>query len=104
MSPEIEAALARLEAALGTLEGAVARHLDVDGRTTDLETELQIMGDDRSRLALDLEGASAQLARMGGAVEHVGRRVQMAIGTVETVLARAETAGRARLVEQRGEG
>lgn len=89
MTPELEAAMTRLHASLDMLERAVARHFDVDGRRSELETELQVMQDDRARLALDLESATAQLARMNGAVLHVGRRIQAAVGRVETVLTRA---------------
>jgi hypothetical protein len=81
-------ALARLEAALGLLEAAVARRLDGERRRSDLETELQIMQDDRVRLAGELDGATARLARNEAAVGDVERRLGRAIGAVEDVLAR----------------
>lgn len=90
MAAERDAALARLEASLGLLERAVERHFDVDRRSSDLETELQIMGDDRARLAVDLESATARLAAVESAAEHVGLRVRRAIGTLREVLAEAD--------------
>jgi hypothetical protein len=91
MSPELDAALKRLNEALGHLEAAASRPR-VGERPDDLETELQLMQDDRARLAVDLESASARLNRVEAATEHVGRRVQVAIGHVSEVLARAEAA------------
>ena len=90
MARELDAAMTRLHAALGSLDSAVARHLDIDGRTRDLETELQIMGEDRARLALELESTTARLARVQGATDHVERRVQLAVVAIRDVLGHAE--------------
>lgn len=84
----VDDALARLEAALGLLEAAVARRLDGERGRGDLETELQIMQDDRVRLAGELDGATARLRRSEAAVDDVERRLGRAIGAVEGVLAR----------------
>lgn len=88
----MEEAAKRLEVALGLLEAAVRRKLDGERRRGDLETELQIMQDDRARLAVDLDGTVARLSRMETAADEVGRRVARAIGAIEDVLARAEPA------------
>lgn len=82
-------ALKRLDAALGLLEAAVGRRLEVERRRGDLETELQIMQDDRARLAVDLDGAMARLHRAEAATEDVERRVALAMDAVRTVLDRA---------------
>lgn len=89
MAVPIEEALRRLEAALGLVEAAVARRLDGERRRGDLETELQIMQDDRARLAGELDGATARLRRTQAAVDDVEARLERAIGAVETVLTRA---------------
>jgi predicted nucleic acid-binding Zn-ribbon protein len=89
MSPDLEAAIRRLHSALGELEGAIMGRDDL-ARRTDLETELQIMQDDRARLAVDLESATARLAKVENATAHVGRRVQSAVATLRDVLSRAE--------------
>lgn len=95
MNPELAQSISRMEAALGQLEGAVTRHFDVDARRSDIETELGVMQDDRGRLAAELESATARLARVEAASEHVGRRVGLAIGSIRDVLARSDGAAEA---------
>jgi uncharacterized protein YicC (UPF0701 family) len=90
MSLTLDEAMKRLENALGLLEASVSRRLDAERRRGDLETELQIMQDDRARLAVELDGALTRLNRVEAAAEDVGHRVKVAIGAIEDVLARAE--------------
>ena len=63
MAASLEDALKRLEGAIGQIEAAVSRRLEIERRRGDLETELQIMQDDRARLAVELDGATARLNR-----------------------------------------
>ena len=91
MSSPLGDAMKRLDQALGLLEAAVARRLDAERSRGDLETELQIMQDDRSRLAVELDAALARLTRVEAAADDVGERVQRALGAVQDVLARADT-------------
>lgn len=86
MGREIDEAVARLGTALGLLEKALERRLG-EARRGDLETELQLMQDDRARLALELESATSRLGRVENAADHIGRRIGLAIGVVESVLA-----------------
>jgi hypothetical protein len=88
-----EAALRRLDGALRELEAALARRLDAERRRSDLEIELEVMQDDRARLATELDGTTARLVRAEAANDHAGRRLADAIATVEAVL--AEDAGAA---------
>jgi hypothetical protein len=90
MSLTVDDALKRLESALGLLEASVSRRLELERRRGDLETELQIMQDDRARLAVELDGALTRLNRTEAAAEDVGVRVKRAIGAIESVLERAE--------------
>ena len=90
MSFTVDDALKRLENALGLLEASVSRRLELERRRGDLETELQIMQDDRARLAVELDGALTRLNRAEAAAEDVGVRVKRAIGAIESVLERAE--------------
>ena len=90
MSLTVDDALKRLENALGLLEASVSRRLELERRRGDLETELQIMQDDRARLAVELDGALTRLNRAEAAAEDVGVRVKRAIGAIESVLGRAE--------------
>jgi chromosome segregation ATPase len=90
MSLTVDDALKRLENALGLLEASVSRRVELERRRGDLETELQIMQDDRARLAVELDGALTRLNRAEAAAEDVGVRVKRAIGAIESVLERAE--------------
>ncbi|KAA2233128.1 DUF4164 domain-containing protein [Salinarimonas soli] len=90
MAAGFDDALRRLDAAVGLVEAAVARRLDAERRRGDLETELQIMQDDRARLAMELDGAASRLGQVEAATGDVERRVGRAIDTLRDVLARAE--------------
>ena len=90
MTPTLDEAMKRFENALGLLEATVARRLESEGRRGDLETELQIMQDDRARLAVELDLALTRLHRAESAVDHAGERVRRAIGAIEDLLAGAE--------------
>lgn len=92
MQPELDAALLRLQTALESLEAATDPRTIGDARREDLETELQLMQDDRARLSVELDSSTARLNRLETATDHVGRRVGAAIGTLTDVLARAESA------------
>jgi hypothetical protein len=89
MAPTLEEAMKRLDMALGLLEASVSRRLEAEKRRGGLETELQLMQDDRARLAVELDGALTRLHRFEAAADDVGRRVRHAIGVVQTVLAQA---------------
>ena len=93
MADTLEDALQRLDGAVGQLEFAIARRLEGERRRGDLDTELQIMQDDRARLAVELDGALARLARMEAATQDVGRRVKRAAAVVREVVARADQPG-----------
>jgi predicted nucleic acid-binding Zn-ribbon protein len=88
MSVPLEQAMKRFESALGLLEASVLRRLEGERRRGDLETELQIMQDDRARLAMELDGTIARLDRVEAAAEDVGERVERAIGAIRDVLHR----------------
>lgn len=90
MAASLEDALKRLDGAIVQIEAAIARRLDVERRRGDLETELQIMQDDRARLAVELDGATARLTRAETAARDVGERVQRAVGSIQDVLARID--------------
>ena len=79
----------RLDRALGLLEVSVSRRLEAEKRRGSLDTELQLMQDDRARLAVELDGALTRLHRFEAAADDVSRRVRLAIGAVQTVLAQA---------------
>src|SRR6185503_565416 len=90
MAASLEEALRRLGGAIGQLEAVVSRRLEIERRRGDLETELQIMQDDRARLAVELDGATARLNRAESTARDVGERVQRAVGSIQDVLARID--------------
>jgi len=94
MDSELPAALLRLETALDRLEAGVGRHFDTDQRRNELEMELEVMGEDRQRLAGELDSASARITQLESAVDHVGARMGGAIGAIEDILARERAFGR----------
>ena len=86
MSNPLDEALRRLDTSLGMLEAAVSRRLAAEHARGDLETELQIMQDDRARLAVELDGAADRLGKVESATADVARRVERAISAIEEVL------------------
>jgi len=89
MTPLLDDALKRLDVAVGLLEAALSRRLEAERRRGDLDTELQLMQDDRARLAVELDGALTRLHRYEAATDDVSRRVRQAIGTIQSVLVQA---------------
>lgn len=86
----LEEALRRLDGAIGLLEATVTRRLDLERRRADLETELQLMQDDRARLAAELDGTTARLQRVEATADEVGRRVDLAALAIQQVLETAD--------------
>jgi predicted nucleic acid-binding Zn-ribbon protein len=93
MSGPLDEAMKKLESSIGLLEASVSRRLAAERTRADLETELQIMQDDRARLAVELDGASNRLGQVEAAAEDVGRRVNRAIGAIQEVIAHASASG-----------
>lgn len=84
----IDDAMARLDTAMALLEASVTRRLEADDKSSDRETELALMQEDRARLADELDAASARLARMTATTDDVEHRLDRVIGTVQGVLHR----------------
>ncbi|TVR06459.1 MAG: DUF4164 family protein [Salinarimonadaceae bacterium] len=93
MRVPLDEAMRKLEASIGLLEASVARRLANERNRVDLETELQIMQDDRARLAVELDGAVDRLGKVEAASGDVARRVDRAITSIEEVLAHADGRG-----------
>lgn len=85
-SPRLGAALSRLERAINALELAVAERLEDEMSLADLEEELNIMQDDRSRLALELDAALARAITVEKNRDEVVRRIDRASASVAAVL------------------
>jgi chromosome segregation ATPase len=82
----LESAIKRLVAAIDQLEAASERRMQAEAQRADLEEELAVMQDDRSRLAVELDGAVARSKSLESANNEVSRRLQKASATIRTVL------------------
>lgn len=82
----LDAALAELDRAMERLEAAVGRRLAGERTLTGMEDELARLGEDRSRLALDLDGAVARAGRLEDANREVSRRLVAAMESIRAVL------------------
>jgi 2-methylisocitrate lyase-like PEP mutase family enzyme len=85
----LDAALVRLAAALDRLDAASERRARADALRTNLEDELAVMHDDRSRLAVELDGAVARAKSLELATDEVARRLNAASAEIRAVLASA---------------
>jgi hypothetical protein len=84
---KFDAALLRLGRALNQLENAVAARLENDLTGAELEEELEIMEDDRSRLALELDAALTRAAIFEKTRDEVLQRLEVVGANVAAVLA-----------------
>lgn len=87
MPDSVENALKKLERAVALLEGAVALKLDSEKRKGTIELELQLMQDDRMKLAEELDGTTHRLRRIENVVANVDEHVEQVIDNIESVLA-----------------
>jgi hypothetical protein len=83
----LEGAMARLSAALHHLEAAAERQAQAIAARGDLEEEFLVLQDDRSRLAVELDGALARGRALLAASNDVSVRLDRAGATVQAVLA-----------------
>ena len=82
----LDAALGRLDRALQQLEGAVDRRVATESTVSGLEEELARLGEDRSRLAVELDGEVARAGRLEDANREVSRRLVAAMESIRAVL------------------
>jgi hypothetical protein len=90
MPEPLQAALRRLAAALDQLEAASERRVKADVLRANLEEELAVMQDDRSRLAVELDGAVARSNALELANEEAARRLKAASAAIKTALSDAD--------------
>ena len=84
--PAISQAVARLRSALGALEAAAERRLELDRGKAGAETELALMQDDRARLATELDLAMARAERLSAVNKDVDRRIDAVMVGIRGVL------------------
>ena len=85
-APALEAALGRLTAALDALEGVTERRLESDRTAATLEEEIARLGEDRSRIAQDLDQEKARSNRLEETNREVSRRLVAAMESIRAVL------------------
>jgi len=85
----LDAALKRLAAALDRLDAASDRRAKADALRANLEDELAVMQDDRSRLAVELDGAIARAKSLELANDEVARRLNDASAEIRGIFAEA---------------
>jgi Domain of unknown function (DUF4164) len=90
-TPErLAAALRRLSAALEKLEAAAEIRANAEALRANLEEELAVMQDDRSRLAVELDGSVARSMSLEAANDEVARRLKSANAALRAVLSAGE--------------
>jgi Domain of unknown function (DUF4164) len=87
----IDAALERLSRALDLLEQAAEARSEADSRRAGRDEAISVLEDDRSRLAVELDGALARNRSLEHAADEVARRLEAARATVENLLGAAES-------------
>jgi predicted RNase H-like nuclease (RuvC/YqgF family) len=83
---DIDAATRRLMGALDALERAVERRREADRDENELAARIQALGADRSRLADELDGSLVKSRRLERANREIAERLDVAIGTIRSVL------------------
>lgn len=86
----IEIASRRLTQALDALEAAVERRSETDRSEEALATQIQALGNDRARLASELDHAAARARGLEDANREVARRLAQSIETIRGMLAQDE--------------
>ncbi len=83
----IETATRRLHSALDRLADALDRRKDADRHQEALMAQLHALGNDRARLAAELDAANSRVAEVAEVGREVTRRLDVAMGTIRDVLA-----------------
>jgi hypothetical protein len=82
----VETSLRRLSLAITTLEAAVERRSERDRSLSGLENELVRTGEDRSRLAGELDQEKTRATRLEETNHEVSRRLVAAMESIRSVL------------------
>lgn len=82
----IDAATKRLVQALDALEAAVERRREADRGEQSLGAQLHALGSDRSRLAAELDEATARSREIETTNREIARRIDVAMDGIRAVL------------------
>ncbi len=86
----LEAAAARLKAALSALETAVARKLEADRGSAVTQKQIEALQQDRAHLAEELDRASEHAHQLETVNREVARRLDLTMDAIRGVLANYE--------------
>jgi hypothetical protein len=86
LPPRLDEALKRLTSALDQLDAAVARRAESDEARGNLDEELAVMQDDRSRLAVELDAALARTRALSLANDEARERLTKTAETLRAIL------------------
>lgn len=82
----VDAAARRLTQALDALEAAVERRREADQSEASLAAQIQALGDDRARLAADLDAATARGKQLETVKREVVERLDLAMQSIRHVI------------------
>ena len=82
----IEAAIKRLQDALTALDAALERRVGGEHGEAALVQQIHALDVDRSRLASELDGATARSRKLEGSNRDIAQRLDRAIATVKSVV------------------
>jgi chromosome segregation ATPase len=82
----IEAATKRLSAALDALEAALEHRRDTDRGENALAAQVHALGTDRSKLASDLDAATARARRLEATNREIAQRIDTAMENIRSVI------------------
>ena len=85
----LDATLDRLRRATSLLEAAVRRRAVAEKSVAEIEQELQVLVEDRSRLAHELDQVKAKASRLDSASAEVSTRLDSVMANLRSVLAGA---------------
>jgi uncharacterized protein DUF4164 len=89
---DIELATRRLAAALDGLESAVERRREADNAHDEMAAQIQSLGNDRSRLAHELDGTLVRSRALERTNREIAQRLDVAIDTIRSVIESGEPA------------
>ena len=92
MATGVDQAAERLSLAIDRLEATIGRQIGVQADRASLETEIQVLGADRARLADLLDKSEAKATRLDTINRDVSHKLVEAMETIRSVL-QAETEG-----------
>lgn len=87
---DIDRAFQHVSTALDLLEAAVHRRSEKDLVRSNLGDEIAILQDDRSRLAVELDGALARGKSLSASNQEISIRLERASSSIRAILEHAE--------------